>query len=97
MGGVCQSRRRLGEIMLEKGLITPRQLSDGLKAQRRTREKLGRVLVELGHVTELDMFSTVCAQDDLPFPERFLDFFHRDRGQPKPKDAFLRHRTRHSP
>jgi hypothetical protein len=94
---VRRSRRRLGEILLERGLITPRQLSDALKAQRRTQERLGRTLVHLGYLSELDMFAAVSAQDGLPFPERFLRWFHRDRGEPVPKDAFLRHRTRTSP
>ncbi len=97
MAAEHQHRRLLGQMLLEQGLITPRQLSDALKAQRRTRQKLGRVLVDLGYVTELDMFQSVRRQDALPFPSRFLALFHRERGQPEPQDAFARGRTRASP
>ena len=90
-------RKPLGQVMLEKGLITPRQLSDALKAQSRIKEKLGRILVELGFVSELDMFRAVSDQDGLPFPARFLRYFHREKGQPGPRDAFARGRTRLSP
>lgn len=87
----------LGQVMLAKGLITPRQLSDALKAQSRTKERLGRVLVDLGYVSELEMFRAVSDQDGLPFPSRFLAYFHRERGQRGERDAFARGRTRMSP
>jgi hypothetical protein len=90
-------RRLLGQIMVEKGLITPRQLEQALRTQRGIDEKLGRIMVELGYVSELDMFRTLSDQDGLPFPSRFLRVFHRAPGQPAPRDAFARHRTRVSP
>jgi len=97
MRGRRRQRRLLGQLMLDAGLITPRQLSDALKAQRRTKEKLGRILVDLGHVSELNMFRSVRGQDGLPFPSRLLPYFHRERGQPRPGDAFARDRTRTGP
>jgi hypothetical protein len=72
-------RKLLGEVMLEKGLITPRQLSDALRAQEHANEKLGRILVNWGYVSELDMFRSVSEQYGLPFPTRFLPYFHRER------------------
>ena len=90
-------RKPLGQTMLEKGLITRRQLSDALKAQRRTGERLGRVRVDLGFVSELEMFEAVSQQHGLIFPSRFLPMFHRKRGQRPPRDAFARGRTRMSP
>jgi hypothetical protein len=87
-------RKLLGQIMLERDLITPRQLSDALRAQKRTRGRLGRILVELGYVSELDMFRVVSGQDGLPFPSRFLPYFHRERGEPEPQDAFVLRRRR---
>lgn len=97
MAGGRPFRQLLGQMMLSKGLITQRQLSDALEAQKRTKGKLGRILVDLGHVSELDMFRSVSSQDGLPFPSRFLPHFHRERGQPGPRDAFARGRTRLSP
>ena len=94
MAAERRARKLLGQMMLEKTLITPRQLSDALRAQKRTRGKLGRILVELGYVTELDMFRAVSGQDGLPFPSRFLPYFHRERGEPEPQDAFALGRRR---
>jgi hypothetical protein len=46
------SRKRIGEILLERGAITPEQLEAGLKAQRQTQQRLGATLVSLGAITE---------------------------------------------
>jgi len=92
-----QFRKFLGELMVEKGLITSGQLREALREQRRSEERLGRILVEMGYVSELEMFRAVSEQFGLPFPPRFLSFFHRERGQPRPPDAFALGRTRASP
>ena len=94
MAAERSGQRLLGQMMVESALITPRQLSDALKAQKRTRKKLGRVLVELGYVSELEMFRAVRGQDGLPFPPRFLPYFHRERGEPEPEAAFVLRRRR---
>jgi hypothetical protein len=46
------ARKRIGEILLERGAITPEQLDAGLKAQRQTQQRLGATLVSLGAITE---------------------------------------------
>jgi hypothetical protein len=97
MEAESQFRKLLGELMVEKGLITSGQLRDALREQRRSQEKLGRVLVQMGYVSELDMFRAVSEQFGLPFPPRFLPFFRRKPGQPTPHDAFALGRTRASP
>jgi hypothetical protein len=50
--GVDRSRR-IGEIFLEKGLVTAEQLELALEEQRRTGKRLGEVLVELGAIERL--------------------------------------------
>ena len=45
-------RIRLGEVLLEQGAITGEQLSSALSEQKRTGRKLGRVLADLGFVSE---------------------------------------------
>lgn len=44
-------RRKLGEILIETGLITEDQLNQALTAQKTKKQKLGKILVELGFVT----------------------------------------------
>jgi hypothetical protein len=72
-------RKPLGQLMMDKGLITHRQLSDALKAQKRVHEKVGRILVEMGFVSELEMLRTGAEQFGLPFPPCFLALFGRRR------------------
>ena len=46
------SRKRLGEILIDAGLIDAQQLNHGLHEQRRWGGALGGILVEQGVVTE---------------------------------------------
>ena len=49
---VGQSPRRVGELLLERALITQEQLDWGLEQQKQTHQPLGQVLVAAGHVEE---------------------------------------------
>lgn len=46
------ARKRLGELLLEKGALTQPQLDACLVAQKQTHERLGVLLVQKGYVTE---------------------------------------------
>ncbi len=46
------ARKRIGEILVDRGAITPEQLEAGLKAQRQTQQRLGATLVAQGLITE---------------------------------------------
>jgi Type II secretion system (T2SS), protein E, N-terminal domain len=46
------ARKRIGEILLERGTITAEQLEAGLKTQRQTQQRLGSTLVSQGAITE---------------------------------------------
>ncbi|MGV3525176.1 MAG: GspE/PulE family protein [Candidatus Sericytochromatia bacterium] len=45
-------RKRLGEILLEAGMITEDQLEDALVKQKSTNKSLGQILIESKYVTE---------------------------------------------
>ncbi|MNX73305.1 Type II secretion system protein E [compost metagenome] len=45
-------RLRLGEILINAGVLTEDQLAQGLSKQQQTREPLGEILIALGHVTD---------------------------------------------
>jgi hypothetical protein len=60
------AKRRLGDIIVERGLITEAQLAHALEAQREGGAKLGEVLVELGYITRLGLAGVITEQwDDL--------------------------------
>lgn len=49
------SRKRIGELLLERGAVTRQQLDAGLLAQQRTRQRLGVTLIQLGTITEVQL------------------------------------------
>lgn len=55
-------RRRIGDILVESGVITPEQLTQALERQRRTRDRLGRVLVELNMASERQIAEALAEQ-----------------------------------
>lgn len=59
-------RKRLGELLLEAGKIKPEDLSKALSEQRKYGEKLGRVLVKMGLLTEREIIETLSTQLRVP-------------------------------
>lgn len=54
--------KRLGERLLEQGLITPEQLRIALELQKRTSKLLGEILIDLGFVEE-SVISSLLSRD----------------------------------
>jgi type IV pilus assembly protein PilB len=64
------SRRiRLGESLVEAGLINPTQLDEALARKSTTGERIGEALVALGYITERDLVRTLARDADIPFLE----------------------------
>ncbi len=55
-------RRKLGEILLEEGLITDEQLETALTIQKGKNKKLGKVLIELGYINDMQVAETLTKQ-----------------------------------
>jgi hypothetical protein len=58
------AKRRLGDIIVEHGLITAEQLEHALLVQRESGAKLGEVLVELGFITRVCLAGVITEQWD---------------------------------
>jgi hypothetical protein len=58
------AKRRLGDIIVEHGLITADQLEHALHVQRESGAKLGEVLVELGFITRVCLAGVITEQWD---------------------------------
>jgi type IV pilus assembly protein PilB len=58
-------RKRIGEILVEQGLITPQQLQTGLDDQKHSSEPLGKCLVRLGYLSETKLIDILSAQLDI--------------------------------
>jgi len=58
---------RLGDLLVQDKLISSEQLDQALQAQRSSGRKLGRVLVEMGWTTEVQIAKAVARQLHAPF------------------------------
>ena len=58
------AKRRLGDIFVERGIISEEQLREALEQQRETGGKLGEVLVELGFITRVGLAGVISEQWD---------------------------------
>ena len=63
---MAKKRRRIGDFLLEAGVIAPLQLEEALDEQKRTGEFLGQVLVRRGWVTENNICDCLHQQLGLP-------------------------------
>jgi type IV pilus assembly protein PilB len=59
-------KRRLGDLLVESGMITAEQLEKALNEQRRTGERLGKILTRLGFVREKDILEVLEFQLGIP-------------------------------
>ncbi len=62
-----RAKVRLGDLLVEKKLISETQLQSALTEQRKSGRKLGRVLIDSGYVEEEAMLTTLSAQIGIPY------------------------------
>src|SRR2546430_10160036 len=55
--------RRLGDLLVADGLLTPAQLQKALGEQRGSTEKLGSILIKLGFINEEQLIGFLSRQD----------------------------------
>jgi hypothetical protein len=60
-------RRKLGELLMDEGLVREEQIQEALQKQKQTGQLLGAVLTQLGYVTEEDIARAMCKQFGLPY------------------------------
>ena len=58
--------KKIGELLVEQGKISERDVERTLLAQSEMGDKFGQVLVKLGLVSELDFATALSAQLDIP-------------------------------
>ena len=58
--------KRLGELLLEKGLITEEQCQRALDVQKKSGKRLGQTIIELGFVKEEELLQVLSKQMALP-------------------------------
>ena len=81
------ARIRLGDILIEQGLIEEKHLLFALQVQKTTREKLGQILTRIGLINEYDLATILAKQLNLEFI---------DLNKEEPDTELLRKFNRHT-
>jgi type IV pilus assembly protein PilB len=58
--------KKIGELLLQEGLLTPEQLNEALEEQGRTGERIGATLIKLGMLTEDTLVEFIGKQFNVP-------------------------------
>jgi chromosomal replication initiator protein DnaA len=65
-GQVQHPRKKLGQILVEAGVVTPGQLEEALKKREQTGGFLGKILVDLGYIESQGLISFLVKQCKIP-------------------------------
>jgi len=60
-----KAMKLLGQIMLETGLVNEKQIQEALARQKKSHEKLGAILIDLGYIKPEDLTRSLAKQFDL--------------------------------
>ena len=71
------SRRKLGELLIESGLLTDETLNEALKIQKETKKRLGEALIDMNIISEEEMAFALAMQLKIPFID-LLDYSIKD-------------------
>ncbi len=58
--------KKLGDILIESGIITKEQLENALKLQMEKKQKIGRLVIELGYASEEQIYSALSKKLNIP-------------------------------
>ena len=61
------TRRRLGDILVERGLVTEAQVGEALDLQKQFGKRLGQIVVENGWVSDRDLLPALSEHLDIPY------------------------------
>jgi type IV pilus assembly protein PilB len=87
-------RRFLGELLVAQGIISTEQLEEALRLQKKADKatRIGRLLVELGYVTELQLADLIADQFRLPSADLTTLEVSPDAVSRVPRELAVKHR-----
>lgn len=86
-------RIRIGDLLVEKNMITETQLAHALQEQKLSGRKLGNQLVDLGYVDENSLLNLLSDQLQIPFVELRQFRFDKNLVQTLPETSARRYRV----
>lgn len=60
------TRKKIGDILIEQGLVTPAQLEEALRLQTSTGKRLGAILIEQGILTDDQLVDVIASRLAIP-------------------------------
>lgn len=69
VNNLMEGKQRIGKILLDRGVITQEEIQTGLYYQKRVGSRLGDSLIALGFIDETTLYSTLAAQQNIPYYE----------------------------
>ena len=90
---MAESVKPLGELLVQKGLISAAHLQMALEEQRSTKEFLGRLLVRKGWLRQEDLLKTLAEQMGLPFVRLQLEKIDWSLPKRFSQTAIIEHKT----
>ena len=60
-------KEQIGQVLIQRGVISPEQLKQALAAQKEQGELLGEILIKLKFTTEEDIAQALAMQHDFPY------------------------------
>jgi hypothetical protein len=79
-------RKKMGEVLVDEGLVKDDHVQEALRRQRATGENFGEILVSMGFVTELDIAKTLVKQSGLPYIDASRYRINKDGVQAVPAE-----------
>jgi MSHA biogenesis protein MshE len=64
-----RKRIRIGDLLVENKIISETQLQAALDEQKKTRRKLGKTLIDLGYIQEVQLLTLLSQQLKIPYVE----------------------------
>jgi len=84
--------QRIGDMLVEQGLISVEQLEEALTLQKQRKVRVGRLFVELGFVTEVQLAELVADQLRVPCMDASAVTIAPDALRCVPQDLAVQHR-----
>lgn len=72
------SRVRLGDMLIQAQMLRPEQVAEAVELQRQQGGRLGELLVELGHVSEIQLAQVLSNQLSIPWVNLYHIDFSRE-------------------
>ena len=64
---ITRAKRKLGDILIDKGIINEKQIAEATRQQQQTGTRIGHILIEKGWVSEEQMLKCLSEQLNIPY------------------------------